>query len=971
MDICYNIRLSNIFRRFLLLAGPPACFTATMTEVAISRSHHRHNSSIGSMSATMTTSAPVVEMVQNPAFSFPIMKPRTPSPSGQSSSGSPYRRPASVHLAAPDIQVVRKPHARAGSTALPAFSFNATNVSGRSDTPPLTPEELVTNTPSKQRGHRRERSELVGGTSVSTAISSSPTKIPGMCFPPPLPAASHRHRRSVNQLSSHDVSSIMMPTELPIRMSSSLPSTPLEHPSHLQAPPFDRSFSAPAPAHILDDTLDPFGPVLDSVSPRPASRRLVKVGFSDNIEYIPRPLSTISSDSEGTMSTIRGHSVNNSISSMLSLGTTPSPPSSRMQIRSPSPVSEPDSEPRSRAKSSIDVKRLSVEKEGEWLKSRSSSQDMMRPEITRPLSEPAVSTPNISFAPSEPPAATSRMHSKRHSLGQMLGFERRRSEPSISMRAGEASRQSTISLQEPVPEVPKIPETERARLERKSSTKRIKAWATSKMSRKSKDVNRLSVPSMEREAERPESAGSVEVPGKVPISEPPIAEMDLDAVFSVQSTFEDTQRISTPPQPRIEFSTPTPSHTSSFHSQDLDDTSLLVDLDAALGPNRTPPMSAGDNRRARLHSSRQAVHRRAESLPVMPAVEFGGNKVSTPSQSSMADVFEEDEEDDTAPIFNARPSSQRSTQEEDTGIGISIVDAANTSQGSAPNWSFDDGLRIQRGEWEPERPTTSYGNMNSRLSTPIMDHRRSSSIIEETIIEEVSPIEAPVEPVQIVESHEEPRTSSLTKSSDSSETPTLLGAQTVLLDLPGGQQLLMTPDTYQTSTFSSPDFGRHQGSFDTSRLGTSASSITDNRTMSSCNTGEHGQEVRMSVDDVPSLTSSRSTMMSTMHANGSRRDFSDRSTSVVSANPEPMAAADRRRKRASIQSLSQLVGGSFGSKTKSDEQRPQTSNIDQTQAPKKKEHRLKKLMFWKSKQSSRPAPSSNKLHKDRQDASFA
>lgn len=289
-------------------------------------------------------------------------------------------------------------------------------------------------------------------------------------------------------------------------------------------------------------------------------------------------------------------------------------------------------------------------------------------------------------------------------------------------------------------------------------------------------------------------------------------------------------------------------------------------------------------------------------------------------------------------------------------MGVEIVDLDSTEQDATSDHASEMGLGIHRVEWEPERPSTSHSNAASRLSMTFMDHR-GSSVAEDTIMEESSPVEA----VEIVEAHEEPRTSSLTKSSDSSETPTVLGAPGGMLALPDGTQSTMTPDTYQTSTFSSPDFGQRQTSFDTSRLGTSASSIADNRTMSSCATGEHAHELRVSVDDVPSLTSSRSTMLSMAHANSSRRDFSNASdvSTTPSATPRPInpaAAAAQRRKRSSIQSLSQLMGGSFSGRPKTgDETRPVTA-VDPGilgKEPKKKEHRLKKLMFWKSKQHSK------------------
>jgi hypothetical protein len=336
---------------------------------------------------------------------------------------------------------------------------------------------------------------------------------------------------------------------------------------------------------------------------------------------------------------------------------------------------------------------------------------------------------------------------------------------------------------------------------------------------------------------------------------------------------------------------------------------------------------------------------------------FDFSRTGTP-QSSMADVFEEEEEDELLSPKTVRPhTSHGPARDETAGIGISIVDADSP----ALNFGADDVSHTRRNEWEPERPTSSYGptSMGSRLSTPLAE-RRGSYIMEETIMEEVSPVEAPVG-VEIVSDYEEPRAPSLTKSSDSSDTPTLLASQREGMFYPDMAPPMMTPETYQTSTFSSSSPGRPR-SFDTPRLGTSASSFNDNRTVSSSTTGEQPPDVRISVDDVPSLTSSRSTMFSTAHANNSHRDFSgassgyvgQRNSSGASSTLDPNMVAEQRRKRSSIQSLSQLMGTSFGPKAKASEEfRPQTASAATTSSTikPKKEHRLKKLMFWRSKQS--------------------
>ena len=900
--------------------------------------HARH----GSMSG-----GPRIEMMPNPDFSFP-MQPHTTLSSRQDANNDSSRRPASMHINLPAPQSAAGAHRRATSN-LPSFSFNAMDASGLTEdtkTPPETPDESVPVTPPR-RGHRRGGSELVGGDSrfgVSNAVSSSPTKTSALpvpesaSAPQPTPRHGHAHRRSA-AMSSHDVGTIMHPTELQPRLSSSLPNTPLEHPS--EVPPFERQVSSP---ELHGDLADPFGPSLDDIAARPPSRP--RVGFSDNIEYIPRPLSTISSETESSVSTILGHSVNNSISSVLSLST-PSPPSTRIL---PSPrttlSTAVEDEEKPRARSSLEISRR-IEKEGEWLKSRPGS-------LKRPWSESAMAPLRTTFVEPEPPIRDRAKHKKKHSISHALGFDRRRSEPTIGMNAGEPSRLSAISLQESDSSVHSVADGSGSRaVDHRSSTRRIKQWAASKLSKKTKEVHKALTASSSTSSIRPESAGSVSVPGQVPMS-PPIAETDLDTVFSGQDDTTDSQRPSSPSKLRVDSDTPPPSQQSSASSRDFEDFAM-VDLDAALGPMKTPPIGS-QRQRKELHSSRLTkdfsgpgghYHRRTESAPLLSPFESG--RIGTPSQSSMADVFEEEEEDETLLGQRRLPAGSQSEQDDETGVGVQIVDLDSAAQMSTFNWVAEDGLGIQRGEWEPDRPTTSHGNSSSKLSTSGTE-RRGSSIAEETIYEEVSPGEG----VEIVEAHEEPRTSSLTKSSDSSETPTILAPPMSLLPLPDGQQSLTTPDTLQTSTFSSPDFGRRQGSFDTSRLGTSASSMTDNRTMSSCTTGE---QLRVSVDDVPSLTSSRSTMLSTMHANSSRREFGgDRNSSASSGALDSPISAERRRKRGSIQSLSQLVGGSFSSKSKStDELRPHTAadSISALTKTPKKEHRLKKLMFWKSKHHSK------------------
>jgi hypothetical protein len=902
------------------------------------------------MSGHVALTEPKFEMVPNPTFSFP-MQPRTPSPSNVQIGPAPSRRrPMSMHLGVPGAQPVSSnanTHRRTTS-ALPSFSFNADNTSGLQE-PSIDPATDAPPQLTPRRGHKRGTSEFVGGDSrfgLSNALSTSPTRTTALDVPEPSNALpipghggrrGHAHRRSA-ALSSHDVKTIMAPSEEPLpRLSASLPNTPLGHPAEDQAavPPLDRSASS----------LDTETSSRESSPVRPGSRRCV--GFSENVEIIPRPLSTISS--EGSFNTSRNHSVNNSISSVISMGSPPARTSQR-SLSAGNMASIVEQAPRKR--SSMEISKR-VEREGAWLKSSNSAPDISAP------------SPSLSFADEEPEIQTRAAHRTRHSLGRNLGFDRRRSEPSISTCANEPSRLSAISLQDDEAAVGGELPIQDAHVDRRSSTKKIKEWAASKLHRRSRDFSKVyptATPVARTSNVRPKSEGFFDVPGKVPVSQPqPLvpaaAETDLDAVFGGlgDSGDGDEELVTTP---RVQFNTPTFTQPSTFRPAD-DDSAQLVDLDDAISL-QTPPL--GSTYRKQLHSATRSnnvpnayLHRRTESAPVMMPFDF--SRTGTP-QSSMADVFEEEEEDEQLSPRTVRPhTSHGPARDETAGIGISIVDADSP----ALNFGADDAPHTRLNEWEPERPTSSYGpsSMGSRLSTPL-NERRGSYIMEETIMEEGSPVEPQNAGIEIVSDNEEPRAPSLTKSSDSSDTPTLLASQREGMFYPSMAPPMMTPETYQTSTFSSGSPGRPR-SFDTPRLGTSASSFNDNRTVSSSTTGEQPPDVRISVDDVPSLTSSRSTMFSTAHANNSHRDFSgasssyagQRNSSGASSTLDPTMVAEQRRKRSSIQSLSQLMGNSFGPKTKASEEfRPQTASAATISTVKpKKEHRLKKLMFWRSKQS--------------------
>jgi hypothetical protein len=383
---------------------------------------------------------------------------------------------------------------------------------------------------------------------------------------------------------------------------------------------------------------------------------------------------------------------------------------------------------------------------------------------------------------------------------------------------------------------------------------------------------------------------------------------------------------------------------------DSDIMSPVIDLDAALGPFNTPNGSAprasqrgfSAHRRA-MHSANgvSASHRRTESAPEL--VPFENRSSAIANASPMADVFEEEEPEDelTIPVKQTqpRPATADPSTANTSDPKISVVEVASKQEGPGINWTFNDGLGLNRRSKshnldasEPPSP---------RALSPADD--RSADDHQQT---------QELDPVQVVEDYEEPRTSSLTHSSDSTVTAQTTEddskqRQPVMnLTLPLQQQNVMTPDTI-ASSFSSPDYRSSQLSFDTSRRGTATSSMTDYPVMPSPRFGEPGPEVRISTE-VPSLTSSRSTMTSAMQNAfplASPHRFGERTSSLSS---DPSEIESRRRKRSSIASLSRLMGTSSNSERSklSIEQRPQSEHREPSRDSKKKKNigsRLRKF----------------------------
>jgi hypothetical protein len=892
----------------------------------------------------MEESGPV-ELMPNPEFVFPA-RSAEPSPTMDNWNALNRRPLSSQHPAAsrPMSMGGRRSQSRGSinppPNALPAFSFNpSTSTSTGANlpmaTPPHSPNLPSPTSPSRPTGHRRGGSEFIGGDRSGTVMSTSPTKGEGVLPPPPTqrlgpPAGArrrHQHQRS-GAISSHDLASIMQPKDINTQFrSGSAPVTPLEadqkpffagSPRRRPELAAERSNSSPEQAlSTIESSPQRYGAV-----PR------VRVGFADRVEYI-RPLSTISSETEGSFSTIRGHSVSNSMSSVISAGAV-SPPSARMRTPSLNTTFE-DELARPRPQSSGDILDLMT-----------SGKQAFGPQWTvdnRPKS--AIGSPTVTDSTDAPKTFKRKSPSWWESRRQQThALKTSVSEPSLlpSPPASPLSAQDTDQSSQTDEAAP----ADSDKASRKP--RKVKSWAHSLISRKAKSNGNLKVkPTRDQEPSPPTSGHSDDTTVISPTATVFHFQQPLEPSFEPNFDIDETVTIVTDAHPAVAI--------PQWKARDLSESepmSPVIDLDAALGPFNTPPLGANTRQNIRapprprrsMHSlsasSLSQNHRRSESAPELIPFEFRNAKIAP--AAAMPDVFEEEDEEDSIEMA--------SSPDLDGGFVHTMDEVAEPENNFAPELSSEPtneepaplaeaplGIVInsQENEFTLERPSRSS---TLRLSTPMALPFRSAS---------------PVSPIEVVEDFEEPRASSLTRDSDSTITPPLTAEDDknvqpmISLSLPLPQHTVMTPDTLSGSSFSSQGFNNSQVSLSTPRLGTATSSSTDPRSFSF---GEPGP-VRMSVDDVPSLSSSRSTMTTpptNTFVGANPFNPEGRSSSIYS-----LSSLDERRntKRASVASLSRLMGG-FGEKSKlSIESRPQSQHIMSTTPKVKKANRLSKLIFWK------------------------
>lgn len=902
----------------------------------------------------------------NPPFVFP-MQPDIPSEAKSSA-----RSPSNVDAVESRRSVGRSRPQRISINKLPAFDFSpaVSSPANRTPSPAGSPTRRA---PPIHHGHRRNNSEYCGGDVTNggpVLVSASPTKSeqssghgpsesgmsgdgyatggpsalgtastenegsshqpPGARLGPPTTRRGHAHRRS-GAISSHDLSMVLKPASE--MKGGSAPTTPSDPMFQRPLPPeLDRSISQPEGTTFTQESLGSVAHYEQSPHADVGPPRSSRVGFSDVLEFIPRPLSTISSETSSSMSTVRAsHSVSNSITSVIG-GANSSSPQSTTNARSGrrSTLEQDSSRARPNTASNSPPR---ASQDWQWDFSGVDSP------VKRPSSAPAGGSPSKG---ANDPCGPSVVETSRKAANDQFAAPPMSPKSSCKTTSSPTSRVAKLQAQRRRPLSPTMrprtsPEPKVTKRQRKG-----RSWA-GLLSRKGKhhdpgaDIVSRRSPTPSLRQRTPEAEFSLDD-----------ITFDEDTTCIIETASSDAFK---PARIQTNYATWKPRDTSSLSETDA--SASMLDIDAALesfdspstGPAFEDVISGGvSSSKRRMHSSGitggfagpgMHYHRRAESAPEMEAIDrskFGFPRLG--SNPTMAIEEEEEEDDEEESMSKMTDLSVKSDQEElhdnqDPGLGVNIVDAESGTD-----------RPMQRGTWRTSRRLTENDN---RATWPI------------------NKLDAPEEfsMVEIVGADEEPRFSVITKSSDESTiTPTLshdpLDAQPVSapLDFAMPTPALTYDGTPETpSALSSPDFSRT--SFDMPRMHTASSSITDRATLNSSRAGDHALTLHSSVDDVPSLTSSASTMTSghppRISSSANTCSSADRSGSFsapVPARTRPVSAG----KRNSLASLTRLVGGGSYNRSKLNiEECVQPDAPEKTE--KKKGNRISRLMkFWKSKE---------------------
>jgi hypothetical protein len=842
-------------------------------------------------------------------------------------------------------------HKSAQSTDMLGLSPNSASLAS----PPLSPGMQA----SGRGAHRRGNSEFIGGDGKTGGLglmSTSPTKVEGAL---PIPdggakAASrrrgHAHRRSA-AISSHDLSDILKAPPTP--RAGSAPASPLEPPPDVQA------LIAPQPESSEEKRLSQISQSSDTSMEGTVTRRTPKVQFrpSHEYEYISRPSSSLWSDTSSMTNTKRGHSVSGSMSSITgSLSSVSGSPSSRNRATTLETTFEDENNSRPSTAGAI---LGSPEKPISFFSGKRPSSACNSPGLS-------ASSP---VSPAFPPKKKHHFGLKRSSESEWESGKHGFQSPPFSPegpRTGSSSDESS--------EVDHKRTLGGTSSSKPSKKHKVTSMAWSIISGKSKVSGRKDK-HKPRRAATPPPADFYQRPSTGGFDFGKDLENDWENTspgpalprFALSNSPYSLESPATHSMIDLDLAQPQPPTRASRSEPDVSD--LMIDLDEALEPLRSPPSSSSSPAldggfgvaKRRMHSGGGTgaftgpglhYHRRTESAPAMAMSNFDNFRASFAlnsmgSNSSMADVFEEEEEEEDRNL-TPRPSSKIEIIEDENGlgIGIEVVEADNAIEGGGMDWSVD--------EHVPVRQTRSMAQ--EQRAQP-----------EETYIQN-DVIEEEVGPVEIADEVNTGRDSDSTINAD--DLMSLNKGKSVAADrdLPHPTPSFLTPDissSVPSSNFPSPDLNSTFDEHQQPRTLTAASSFSTHPSFDSTRLGEPGPQFRMSVDDVPSLTSSNSTMTSAVQPPPGPNVLSyqreDRSRSVCSESgispnssfhPHPS-------KRSSLHSLSRFIGSSHGEKSKLSIEEKAYDKSDEPGAKNRNRWSKRISRLWKpSKDDVKPSQSS-------------
>lgn len=602
------------------------------------------------------------------------------------------------------------------------------------------------------------------------------------------------------------------------------------------------------------------GPI-DAPPQDAAAKRAARVSFIEHVEIIPRPLSVASSEA-----TVKGHFGGESISSLASFNSlvqgAPLAPSvsprnrssSHSSVRFPPLVIPDDQERPSTAgailNSPLDTPTEGLSRNGSLKRSVDTAITPTTPPPSKKIHKKAISD----FALASFPKFSSDATTKNTNANARISSENDSAEGSSTPTNGEEKKKKKKKSKSKGKGKKKENKEDKENKENKenvyegedgqSKKNKKKGWGLKKkvLGNHSKNRQLKALPRRSPTPPLPRSASGERIGG-------------AEWVAAWNESY-----VIVPPN----FGENSPSFLGagehSPHSVESD--SPIIDLDAALGPFKTPQNVRGNFRAAKryMHSSGRpagsfagpsfaGLHKRSESLPETRMELFALDE----TELEMGDVFEEEEEEDEDYSSSSACSSAGDSeyQNEGIGIGINIVDVDEESNSSRRNSDALEDEMVRSAQGSRRGSASSTKSAKSLKSAQVKPRSSSHSMkVEEQPISPVMEEDEHLAPSPIIKKSREHFRVSIISSSTQSSTSTVTPTTLPVPEAPStsGQSPATSMMSLSTPYEESTKHNNHSEIY-------LAASETGSGFL-----GEPSPDMRMSVDDVPSLTSCSSTM---------------------------------------------------------------------------------------------------------------